>query len=345
MSDIGWTPTRSPVVARAYTSTCADRSNSSHGASVLARKVAQQLEKAMPKLVTATMTRSLRDGKVFLTGARTARPKTTIAPYSMRGRDQPMVAAPRTWGGVRGSGLRHLRFDEVLERVERDGDLSPRSRKRPGRQTHQPTGACATRARPQSPCPRRHPRWATTRKVAAGRLRRTHSSYRNHARDCLRLPPRKRRRAGVVGRAEEHAGDHVGEPLAVHTRTTAGVRPRSRGDPKGEYGCGGNVIVWDSGTYDTEKFRDHGPTAGEGREVMSPAWREDRGRYALIQTGGKNGSRTGEGAGGLGCAMWRHMARWSDSIRGVGVRGAVGRVPPAGQRRPRSARIAFAQWP
>ena len=39
---------------------------SSHGASVLAKRVAQQLEKAMPKLVTATMTKSLRAGKVFL---------------------------------------------------------------------------------------------------------------------------------------------------------------------------------------------------------------------------------------------------------------------------------------
>ncbi|MDT5287326.1 MAG: bifunctional non-ous end joining protein LigD, partial [Mycobacterium sp.] len=70
---------------------------SSHGASVLARKVAQQLEQAMPKQVTATMTRSLRDGKVFLDWSQNSSAKTTIAPYSMRGRDQPMVAAPRTW--------------------------------------------------------------------------------------------------------------------------------------------------------------------------------------------------------------------------------------------------------
>ncbi len=43
-----------------------DEPVSSRGATVLAKRVAQQLEKAMPKLVTSTMTKSLRAGKVFL---------------------------------------------------------------------------------------------------------------------------------------------------------------------------------------------------------------------------------------------------------------------------------------
>ena len=96
---------------------------SSHGASVLARRVAQQLEKAMPSSVTATMTRSLRAGKVFLDWSQNSSAKTTIAPYSMRGREHPTVAAPRTWDELDQPDLRHLRFNEVLERVERDGDL------------------------------------------------------------------------------------------------------------------------------------------------------------------------------------------------------------------------------
>ena len=102
---------------------------SSRGASVLAKRIAQQLEKTMPKQVTATMTKSLRAGKVFLDWSQNSSAKTTIAPYSMRGRDNPTVAAPRTWEEIEDPELRHLRFDEVLERVERDGDLLERTRR------------------------------------------------------------------------------------------------------------------------------------------------------------------------------------------------------------------------
>ena len=96
---------------------------SSRGASVLAKRVAQQLEQAMPKQVTATMTKSLRTGKVFLDWSQNSAAKTTIAPYSLRGRENPTVAAPRTWDEIEDPKLRHLRFDEVLERVPSIGDL------------------------------------------------------------------------------------------------------------------------------------------------------------------------------------------------------------------------------
>ena len=96
---------------------------SSHGAVVLAKRVAQQLEKQMPKLVTSTMTRSLREGKVFLDWSQNNASKTTIAPYSLRGREHPTVAAPRTWEEIADPKLRHLRFDEVLERIDETGDL------------------------------------------------------------------------------------------------------------------------------------------------------------------------------------------------------------------------------
>ena len=99
---------------------------SSRGASVLAKRIAQQLEKTMPKQVTATMTKSLRAGKVFLDWSQNNGAKTTIAPYSMRGREQPTVAAPRTWDEIEDPDLRHLRFDEVLERVAKHGDLLER---------------------------------------------------------------------------------------------------------------------------------------------------------------------------------------------------------------------------
>ena len=96
---------------------------SSSSAVLLAHKVAQQLEQNMPTLVTATMTKNLRMGKVFLDWSQNNAAKTTIAPYSLRGRQTPTVAAPRTWEEIGDPGLAHLRYDQVLARVAEDGDL------------------------------------------------------------------------------------------------------------------------------------------------------------------------------------------------------------------------------
>ena len=46
------------------------------------------------------MTKSLRAGKVFLDWSQNTGAKTTISPYSLRGKDAPYVAAPRTWEEV-----------------------------------------------------------------------------------------------------------------------------------------------------------------------------------------------------------------------------------------------------
>ena len=74
------------------------------------------------------MTKSLRPGKVFLDWSQNVAAKTTICPYSLRGRERPTVAAPRTWdeveAGAEGGELAQLMVDEVLERVARDGDLA-----------------------------------------------------------------------------------------------------------------------------------------------------------------------------------------------------------------------------
>ncbi|MGA3254871.1 MAG: non-homologous end-joining DNA ligase, partial [Mycobacterium sp.] len=100
-----------------------DEPVSSRGATVLAKRVAQQLENAMPALVTSTMTKSLRAGKVFLDWSQNSGSKTTIAPYSLRGREHPTVAAPRSWEELDDPALGQLRYDEVLARVAHDGDL------------------------------------------------------------------------------------------------------------------------------------------------------------------------------------------------------------------------------
>jgi len=95
----------------------------------LAQHLAQELTKAQPDLVVWKMTKSLRPGKVLLDWSQNTAAKTTICPYSLRGRAAPFVAAPRTWDEVEdgASGeraLEHLTMEAVLRRVDADGDLA-----------------------------------------------------------------------------------------------------------------------------------------------------------------------------------------------------------------------------
>ena len=75
-----------------------------------------------------------------------------------------------------------------------------------------------------------------------------------------------------------HTEDHPLEYLTFHGTI-----------PKGEYGAG-KMIVWDTGTYETEKFNDvppDGPAKG-GEVIVTLHGKKIDGRYALIQTDGKN---------------------------------------------------------
>ena len=89
----------------------------SEDASAWARQVAEEMQKALPRLVVWRMTKALRDGKVFFDWSQNAAAKTTIAPYSMRGREHPMVAAPRTWDELSAGDLAHLDYRQVMARV------------------------------------------------------------------------------------------------------------------------------------------------------------------------------------------------------------------------------------
>ena len=91
------------------------------------------------------MTKAKRSGKVFLDWSQNAGSKTTISPYSLRGRETPYVATPVTWDEVEAGaedplGLEQFRFEDVLERAERARRpvrhrrrLSPRPPAFPGR--------------------------------------------------------------------------------------------------------------------------------------------------------------------------------------------------------------------
>lgn len=251
---------------------------SSRGASAVAKRVAQQLESSMTGLVTATMTRSLRAGKVFLDWSQNSSAKTTVAPYSLRGRDEPTVAAPRTWEELDDPELRQLRFDEVLARLTRDGDLladmdgdapvadrltTYRSMRDPGR-TPEPVPA----ARPASGLNNRFV-------IQEHHARRLHYDFRLE-RDGVLVSwavPKNLPDTSTVNHLAVHTEDH---PLEYAT---------FEGDiPKGEYG-GGHVTIWDSGTYDTEKFRDSGEN---GEVIVNLHGSRVSGRYVLIQTEGKN---------------------------------------------------------
>ena len=94
----------------------------------LAMQLAQETTKKHPDLVLWKMTKSLRPGKVFLDWSQNVAAKTTISPYSLRGRELPCVAAPRTWeeverGATEPEALRQVMFDEVLDRLSEHGDL------------------------------------------------------------------------------------------------------------------------------------------------------------------------------------------------------------------------------
>ncbi|MDT5018429.1 MAG: bifunctional non-ous end joining protein LigD [Mycobacterium sp.] len=256
---------------------------SSRGAVVLAKRVAQQLETAMPKLVTSTMTRSVRGGKIFLDWSQNSGSKTTIAPYSLRGREHPTIAAPRTWDEINGPRLRHLQFDEVLERIEKDGDLlAPLDDAGPTPDRLTTYRGMRDAAKTPEPVPKRAPKTGNDDAfvIQEHHARRLHYDFRLERNGVLVswAVPKNLPDTPAVNHLAVHTEDHPMEYL-----TFAGEIP------KGEYG-GGKVIVWDTGRYETEKFNDNAPDGPDRGGEVIVTLHGDRisGRYALIQTDGKN---------------------------------------------------------
>ncbi|OBF20519.1 ATP-dependent DNA ligase [Mycobacterium kubicae] len=245
---------------------------SSAGATVLAKRVAQQLEKAMPKLVTSTMTKSLRAGKIFLDWSQNNGAKTTIAPYSLRGREHPTVAAPRTWEELEDPDLRHLRYDEVLERVARDGDLLAAldvDAPVPDRLTTYRSMRDASKT--PEPVPGTKPAVGqnNTFVIQEHHARRLHYDFRLE-RDGVLVSwavPKNLPESTSVNHLAVHTEDHPLEYASFEGNI-----------PKGEYGAG-KVIIWDAGTYEAEKFLDD-------EVIVTLHGNRISGRYALIQTKG-----------------------------------------------------------
>jgi bifunctional non-homologous end joining protein LigD len=92
----------------------------------LAKELAERLEREQPRLVVSRMTKALRPGKVLIDWSQNNAAKTTIAPYSLRAREQPTVSTPVSWDEVtackRAADL-VFTADDVLVRVAGAGDL------------------------------------------------------------------------------------------------------------------------------------------------------------------------------------------------------------------------------
>jgi len=256
-----------------------DEPVSSRGATVLAKRVAQQLEIAMPKLVTSTMTKSLRAGKVFLDWSQNSGSKTTIAPYSLRGREHPTVAAPRRWEELDDPTLGQLRYDEVLTRVARDGDLlealDASVAAALGRDRLTKYRGMRDASKTPEPVPKAKPATGqdNTFIIQEHHARRLHYDFRLE-RDGVLVSwavPKNLPETTSVNHLAVHTEDH---PLEYATFEGT--------IPKGEYGAG-KVVIWDSGTYDTEKFND---SAEKGEVIVTLHGSRISGRYALIQTNG-----------------------------------------------------------
>ncbi|SDQ14219.1 bifunctional non-homologous end joining protein LigD [Microbacterium sp. cf332] len=226
-----------------------DGKQTSDQASAFAKELARALEADHPDLVISQMTRSARGGKVFLDWSQNNGSKTTIAPYSLRGRDEPTVAAPRTWAELDDPELRHLRFDEMLERASATGDLlaplapartaplAPYLAKRSADRTPEPmpraVAASSIGARPRFVIQEHH-------------ARRLHYDLRLE-RDGVLISwavPR-----GIPETTDRNNLAVMTEPHPMEYLAFAGEIPA------GEYGAG-TMTIWDTGEYDLEKWRD-----------------------------------------------------------------------------------------
>jgi bifunctional non-homologous end joining protein LigD len=80
-----------------------------------ARSLAVALERHLPDLVVSAMSRDLRPGKVFVDWSQNNPAKTTIVPWSLRGRERPTAATPVTWEDVESGALVQRDIGAALE--------------------------------------------------------------------------------------------------------------------------------------------------------------------------------------------------------------------------------------
>ncbi|GAB2583632.1 ATP-dependent DNA ligase [Microlunatus antarcticus] len=269
-----------------------DGSQTPDQATAVARELARALEADHPDRVISSMRRSDRDGKVFVDWSQNNGAKTTVAPYSLRGRPQPWVAAPRTWAELDDPDLAQLTYLEVLERVARDGDLLAPLAPDPSRLTQPDRDRLSTyrsmrdATKTPEPVPAAPPAPPQTDGdpifvIQEHHARALHWDFRLEHDGVLvswavpKSPPTDPKSNRLAVQTEDHPMEYA---------TFEG------GIPRGEYG-GGAVTIWDGGTFRLHKWR-------EGKEVIvTVQGRPDGGlgggprTFALIHTGRGGGKQ------------------------------------------------------
>jgi bifunctional non-homologous end joining protein LigD len=94
--------------------------------SAYAKRLADELQGALPDLVLSSMDKRARRGKVFIDWSQNNAAKTTIAPYSLRGVARPTVSTPLTWDEMDEARTPDdLAFTtaDVVARLDEYGDL------------------------------------------------------------------------------------------------------------------------------------------------------------------------------------------------------------------------------
>ncbi len=265
-----------------------DGTLTSADASGLAKELAQNLERRHPELIVSEMAKVQRKGRVFIDWSQNNGNKTTVSPYSLRGRERPTVAVPRSWDEI-DEDLDHLDLAAMLARADGVGDLlaplapdatepatAPdrlakyRSMRDP-RRTPEPVPAGA-------PAPRPDAGSAPMFVIQEHHARRLHYDFRLEHDGVLvswAVPkgvPTGTRSNHLAVQTEDHP---------IEYGSFEGIIPRA------EYG-GGEVIIFDTGSYQLEKWRD-------GREVIvtlngtRPGGVGADCKVALIHTGGRGG--------------------------------------------------------
>ena len=241
-----------------------------------AKEFAKALESELPDLVVSSMKKDLRRDKVLVDWSQNNGAKTTIAPYSLRGGFQPWVATPRTWRELNCPDLRHLTLDEVLKRMKRRKD--PMAELVGPTPSHDKLAIYRSKrdaSKTPEPVPHEMPGGGDGNSfvIQEHHASRLHWDFRLEHEGVLvswALPkgvPTDPKKNHLAVQTEDH-------PLEYGT--FEGKIPR------GEYG-GGDVTIWDTGTYELEKWRDDEViatlTGADGGGLGGPR------KYALIKTG------------------------------------------------------------
>jgi len=263
-----------------------DGTQSSDEVSAVAHELARALEADHPDLVVSDMKKAVRGGKVLLDWSQNNGSKTTVVPYSLRGRLHPTVAAPRTWREIASPGLKQLEFTEVLKRLDSKGDLlADLSAGHLASQTGEDLAEYRrmrnknVTPEPFGDVPGSDPSWTPD-------PANPHFVIQEHHASSLHYDFRLERDGVLVSWAVPKGvpTDPKQNHLAVHVEDHPFEYGTFEGEiPKGEYGAG-HVAIWDRGRYELEKWREG--DGKEGGEVILTIHGEKHGshRLALIQT-------------------------------------------------------------